>query len=83
MFDTVIGGNHKSLSSSQSEMAGVTNSTQMNVVKTYGEEKFHGARGHGFAAERVNDLYDGFTGKDATSSATTTSRTVRTESSMA
>lgn len=48
------------------EFTGITNSTQMNAVKTYGEEKFHGARGHGFAAERANDLYDGFTGKNAT-----------------
>ena len=44
------------MNSSQSEIAGITNSTQMNAVKTYGEEKFHGARGHGFAAERANDL---------------------------
>lgn len=61
-----VGGSYASWSSSQSEMAGITNSTQMNVVKTYGEEKFHGARGHGFAAERANDLYDSFTGKNAT-----------------
>lgn len=47
------------------EMTGVIHATQANVVKTYGEEKFHGARGHGFAAERANTLYDNMTGKDA------------------
>ena len=46
-------------------IAGVVNSVQMNTAKNYVEEKFHGERGHGFAAERANDLYDNFTGKDA------------------
>ena len=51
--------------SKKNEWAGVTTSTQMNTAKNYVEEKFHGARGHGFAAERANNLYDNFTGKDA------------------
>ena len=46
-------------------IAGVVNSIQMNTAKNYVEEKFHGARGHGFAAESANDLYDGFAGKDS------------------
>ncbi|MBR0060524.1 MAG: hypothetical protein IJP68_03495 [Selenomonadaceae bacterium] len=46
-------------------IAGVVNSVQMNTAKNYVEEKFHGERGHGFAAESANDLYDRFTGKDS------------------
>ena len=46
-------------------IAGIVNSIQMNTAKNYVEEKFHGARGHGFAAESANDLYDGFAGKDS------------------
>ena len=37
----------------------------MNVGKSYVEEKFHGARGHGFAAERANNLHDNIMGKNA------------------
>ena len=46
-------------------MPGIINGMQLNTVNNYFEEKFHGARGHGFAAERANDLYDRLTGKDA------------------
>ena len=46
-------------------MPGIINSTQMNVGKSYVEEKFHGARGHGFAAERANNLHDNIMGKNA------------------
>lgn len=35
------------------------------VNKLYDEEKFHAAQGHGFAAERANNLYDRLTGHDA------------------
>ncbi len=35
------------------------------VNKLYDEEKFHASRGHGFAAEKANHLYDTLTGKDA------------------
>ena len=37
----------------------------MNTAKGYVEEKFHGSRGHGFAAESANDLYDRMHGKNA------------------
>lgn len=32
------------------------------VNKSYNEERFHSRQGHGFAAERANDLYDKLTG---------------------
>lgn len=51
--------------SKKNEWTGITASTQMNTAKNYVEEKFHGARGHGFAAERANNLYDNLTGNDA------------------
>lgn len=35
------------------------------VNKSYEEEKFHASQGHGFAAERANNLYDKLTGHDA------------------
>lgn len=44
---------------------GTVNGIAMNTAKSYVEEKFHGERGHGFAAESANDLYDRMTGKDA------------------
>ena len=28
------------------------------INKSYNEEKFHARQGHGFAAERANDLFD-------------------------
>ena len=46
-------------------MAGTVHGMAMNTAKSYVEEKFHGERGHGFAAESANDLYDRMTGKDA------------------
>ncbi len=36
-----------------------------NASTIYGEEKFHAVRGHGFAAERANTLYDKYTGHRA------------------
>lgn len=44
---------------------GIVNGIAMNTAKGYVEEKFHGSRGHGFAAESANDLYDRMHGKDA------------------
>lgn len=35
------------------------------VNKSFDEERLHSIRGHGFAAERANHLYDKFTGHDA------------------
>ena len=34
------------------------------VNKSFNEERFHAAQGHGFAAERANTLYDKLTGHD-------------------
>lgn len=36
-----------------------------NASTVYGEEKLHAVRGHGFAAERANTLYDKYTGHRA------------------
>lgn len=36
-----------------------------NVNKSFEEEKFHAIQGHGFAAERANNLYDKLTGHNA------------------
>lgn len=44
---------------------GITTATELNTANNYAEEKFHGARGHGYAAERANNLYDRFTGNNA------------------
>lgn len=46
-------------------MSGTGYSVNENVGKSGVEEKFHASRGHGFAAERANDLYDNMTGKNA------------------
>lgn len=42
---------------------GIGNYQQVN--KLYDEEKVHARQGHGFAAERANNLYDRMTGHDA------------------
>ncbi|MBR3747948.1 MAG: hypothetical protein IKN27_13410, partial [Selenomonadaceae bacterium] len=47
------------------EIGGTTYGTQRNVTKGYVEEKFHGSRGQGFAAEQANNLYDRMTGKNS------------------
>lgn len=44
---------------------GVASGAYGQVNKSYNEEKFHARQGHGFAAERANDLYDRLTGHDA------------------
>ncbi len=46
-------------------IAGTVYSNVSDASTIYGETKFCGARGHGFAAERANHLYDKVTGKDA------------------
>ncbi|MBQ9488123.1 MAG: hypothetical protein IJU91_10080 [Selenomonadaceae bacterium] len=61
------------------KLTGLVNAIEMTAAKVYVEEKFHGERGHGFAAERANNLYDNLTGNDAKLSATTTRKTARTE----
>ncbi|MEG6616196.1 hypothetical protein V6C27_07125 [Peptococcaceae bacterium 1198_IL3148] len=45
--------------------AGVVYGNVSNASTIYGMDKFNTPRGHGFAAERANHLYDKFTGKDA------------------
>lgn len=44
---------------------GVAAGTYGQVNKSFDEERFHAAQGHGFAAERANTLYDKLTGHDA------------------
>lgn len=44
---------------------GFATGTYETVNKLYDEEKFHVRQGHGFAAERANNLYDKFTGHDS------------------
>lgn len=44
--------------------AGIVYGNVSNASTIYGEEKFHAVRGHGFAAERANTLYDKLTGHD-------------------
>lgn len=46
-------------------VAGITLGNVSNASTLYGEEKFHATRGHGFAAERANHLFDTITGHDA------------------
>lgn len=46
-------------------IGGLAAGTKGMVNKSYDEERFHGRQGHGFAAERANDLYDRVTGHDA------------------
>ena len=41
---------------------GVAAGAHGQVNKLYEEEKFHASQGHGFAAERANDMFDKFTG---------------------
>ncbi len=47
------------------ETAGAVYGNVSNASTIYGEMKFAAERGHGFAAERANHLYDRLTGKDA------------------
>ncbi len=48
-----------------SESAGTVFGNVSNAGTLYGEDKFVTPRGHGFAAERANHLYDKVTGKKA------------------
>lgn len=47
------------------EIAGTVYGNVSSGATAYGEERFHAARGHGFAAERANALYDRYTGHDS------------------
>ena len=44
---------------------GISSAAYGQINKLYEEEKFHGRQGHGFAAERANNLYDNLTGHGA------------------
>lgn len=44
------------------QAGGISFSTYNTTNKLYNEENFHANQGHGFAAERANDLYDKITG---------------------
>lgn len=46
-------------------ISGITYGNVSNGSTLYGEEKFHATRGHGFAAERANHLFDTITGHNA------------------
>lgn len=50
---------------SNEELVGNLSGKFGQVNTSFEEEKFHAAQGHGFAAERANDIYDRFTGHDA------------------
>lgn len=54
--------NNKNISSMA---AGVVYGNVSNASTLYGMDKFNTPRGHGFAAERANHIYDKVTGKDA------------------
>ena len=45
--------------------SGLGVSNYQTVNNQYNEEKFHARQGHGWAAERANNMYDKFTGHDA------------------
>lgn len=58
------------IKSGQIELAGACTSgivygNVSNASTVYGMDKFNTPRGHGFAAERANHIYDKLTGKDA------------------
>lgn len=50
---------------SGSDIAGIVYGNVSNASTIYGMDKFSTPRGHGFAAERANHLYDKVTGKNA------------------
>ena len=45
--------------------AGFGSANYRQVNKSFDEEKFHGSRGYGYAAERANTLYDKLTGHNS------------------
>ncbi|MDO5296078.1 MAG: hypothetical protein Q4F00_05450 [bacterium] len=47
------------------QTAGTVYGNVSSASTIYGEEKFHAVRGHGFAAERANTLYDKLTGHNS------------------
>lgn len=62
------GDNHieyKSINVAVGMAGGIAAGSYGTVNKLFDEEKFHASQGHGFAAERANNLYDKLTGHDA------------------
>ena len=57
--------NKKNVKKDGVKITGTIYGNVSNASTLYGEEKFHASRGHGFAAERANTLYDKITGHDA------------------
>lgn len=51
---------------SAAEVAGAIYANVSNASTIYGMDKFNTLRGHGFAAEHANHLFDTLTGRDAT-----------------
>lgn len=47
------------------ETSGIVYGNVSNAATMYGQDKFNTPRGHGFAAERANHLYDKLSGRDA------------------
>lgn len=47
------------------EAAGLGVGNYQNINQSFDEEKFHSRQGHGFAAERANNLYDKLAGHNA------------------
>ncbi len=61
-----VGVNYRSTGEDAGALAGgFSTAAYKQVNKSYDEEKFHGEQGHGFAAERANNLVDQLTGHDA------------------
>ncbi len=56
---------HSKMNNIGAETGGIAVGARGQVNKLYDEEKFHAQQGHGFAAERANNLYDRLTGHDA------------------
>lgn len=63
--DTTADASYEHKSDSGAMAGGISLETYANVNKNYDEEKFHARQGHGFAAERANNLYDNLTGHKA------------------
>ncbi|MCI9078712.1 MAG: hypothetical protein HFH68_07280 [Lachnospiraceae bacterium] len=61
-----ISGSISVFSEMTGAMSGGNSASRYGTVnKLYDEEKFHARQGHGFAAERANNLFDKLTGHDA------------------
>ncbi len=56
---------YKKTNTTGATAGGVGVGNYSTVNKVFEEEKFHSQQGHGFAAERANNLFDNLTGHDA------------------